>query len=106
MTNEIGSPAPQFVTELLKAEAEGLYTELEVYAELMRQLDADNVDPAIAALPFGLHERFVAWARENYDNDIEPSKFLFIGGEGCLPTPDEAFAALRDWLRRHRGEAR
>ena len=101
MTNTGMRPAPPFVAQLLQAAAEGLYTELEVYAELMRQLDADNVDAAIAALPPGLRERFVAWARERYDNDFPPSQFFDIGGEGVRPTPDEAFAALRDWLKRH-----
>lgn len=106
MTDVRDETAPPFVTELLQAAAEGLYTELELFAAVMRQLDAENVDAAIAALPPGMHERFVAWARERYDNDIEPSRFFSIGGEGCLPTPDEAFAALRDWLRRHPADAR
>lgn len=97
--------APPFVAELLRDQAEGLYTELELYAELVRQLDAENVDEAIAALPAGLHARFVAWARDQYDNDIDPSRFFELGGEGLLPTPDEAYAALRGWLRSHRGDA-
>ncbi len=106
MTDVKDKAAPQFVRELLEDEAQGAYTEPELYAALMRRLDGDNVDAAIAALPPGLRERFVAWARQNYDNDIEPSQFFSLAGEGCLPTPDEAFAALRDWLRRHRNDGK
>ena len=91
------------IAELIADEAEGIYTPLELYAQIFCRLRLKNVERVIADLPPELRAAFVAWARENYDNDYDPSEFTAIGGEGVLETPDEAFAAIRAWFAARRG---
>jgi hypothetical protein len=87
-----------FVQDLLAEEEEGVLTVGELHAELFARLDDDNVDAVIAALPDPRRTAFVAWARSEYDNDVEPGMFLLIGGESLKAAPDRAFRAIRRWF--------
>jgi hypothetical protein len=92
----------RIVTEVIRAEEEGIYTELELFAEILRHVRYDNVQSVIDLLPEEQRQRFISWAREGYDNDIDISEMFSIGGEGCRETPDEAIFAIRRWLAQHR----
>jgi len=95
-----------FMGRLVEAYYAGVYTLWETFAAVLRQVTHANVDRAIGALPAELRSRFIEWAREGYDNRIDPSEFISIGGEGCAETPDEAFAAIRRWFALHRDDNR
>jgi hypothetical protein len=94
----------QFVTDLVEEYRKGIYTRLELFAEVFRQLHDGNVDRAICALPEDLRARFVAWAKDNYDNTTDPSDYFYIGGEGYREAPREAFFAIRRWLASHHSD--
>lgn len=95
----------QFVGDMVNEYNQGIYTRLETFAAVFRQLRHGNVDRAIGALPDELRSGFIAWAKESYENTIDPSEFVSIGGEWCPETPDEAFAAIRHWFAQHRSSA-
>ena len=94
--------APPFVAEWLLAEADGAYTESEIFVELFARLDVHNVGSVIDALPDPMRARFVAWARARYDNDVERSLYLFVRAARDDLPPDEAFSAIRRWFAEHR----
>jgi hypothetical protein len=90
-----------FITELLHAYDEGVYTKLEIHWQIFKRIDGDNVGRVIAALPSEFRSAFVEWAREQYDNTDRPSDFIFIGGEGGAPSEEEfsvMLAAVRGWF--------
>jgi hypothetical protein len=91
-----------FLDDLLRLEAEGAYTRLEVFAEIFCHLDDRNVEHVIDDLPAPVRLGFIAWARKNYDNSVPPGDFIYIGGEGGSPVPDRAFDAIRRWLSANR----
>lgn len=88
----------QIVADLIRAEKEGVHTERELFAEILRHVRYDNVQSIVDLLAVEQRRRFVAWAKENYDNDIDLSESFSIGGEGCRETPDEAIYAIRRWF--------
>lgn len=102
--NDVREGLP-FVVELVEQYNDGIWTRLELFAEIFRQLGDGNVDCAIETLPEELRSKFVAWAKERYDNDVDPSEYFYIGGEGYREAPPEAFFAIRHWFARHRNDA-
>jgi hypothetical protein len=95
------SKAPALLVQLLQAEQDGIYTRLEMFARIFSHITCENVNDVIAALSSEHRSSFVAWVRENYDNAMDPSEFIYVGAEGENTVPREAFAGIRQWLAKN-----